>query len=141
VLVVLFYVAHIVDSPFGLTVRGIHGTGPDGCFGTPVFARLWWSTVAGRWRRRGSFSAQTNAVVGMDSLSFALSAEALVMLILGGAGDSPALVGPPCSRCCTTAASINPYHWLFVVGAPDAVVLVSPAKAWAWLRRPAGGAR
>jgi branched-chain amino acid transport system permease protein len=88
-------------------------------------------------------SAQTNAVVGMDSLSFALSAEALVMLILGGAGRlTGALVGAAVFTLLHhTASSINPYHWLFVVGALlMLVVLVSPAKAWAWMRQRAGGA-
>jgi branched-chain amino acid transport system permease protein len=81
--------------------------------------------------------------VGLDSLSFALSAEALVMLILGGAGRlSGALVGAVVFTLLHhTAASINPYHWLFVVGFMlMAVVLVSPAKAWGWLRRRVGAA-
>jgi len=39
-----------------------------------------------------------------------------------------------------TAASINPYHWLFVVGGLlMLVVFVPPTRAWAWLRRRAGG--
>ena len=38
-----------------------------------------------------------------------------------------------------TASSINPYHWLFVVGILlMLVVLVPPAKAWAWLRSRVG---
>lgn len=148
VLVVLFYVTRrIVDSPFGLAVRGIHeNRARMAALGTPVFARLWvLYTVAGAIAgAAGALSAQTNAVVGMDSLSFALSAEALVMLILGGAGRlSGALVGATVFTVLHhTAASINPYHWLFVVGALlMLVVLVSPAEAWAWLRRRAGGVR
>ena len=148
VLVVLFYVARrIVDSPFGLSVRGIHeNRARMAALGTPVFARLWvLYTVAGAMAgAAGALSAQTNAVVGMDSLSFALSAEALVMLILGGAGRlTGALIGATVFTVLHhTAASINPYHWLFVVGALlMLVVLVSPAKAWAWLRRRAGGVR
>jgi branched-chain amino acid transport system permease protein len=81
-------------------------------------------------------------VVGLDSLSFSLSAEALVMLILGGAGRlSGALVGAAVFLVLHhTAASINPYHWLFVVGGLlMLVVLVSPAKAVAWLRNRWGG--
>ena len=40
-----------------------------------------------------------------------------------------------------TAASINPYHWLFVVGAAlMGLVLLPPATAWAWLRRRCAGA-
>lgn len=148
VLVVLFYVARrIVDSPFGLTVRGIHeNRARMAALGTPVFTRLWMVyTVAGALAgAAGALSAQTNAVVGMDSLSFGLSAEALVMLILGGAGRlTGALVGAAVFTVLHhTAASINPYHWLFVVGALlMLVVLVPPAKAWAWLRRRAGGSR
>lgn len=148
VLAVLLYAARrIVDSPFGLAVRGIHeNRARMAALGTPVFARLWMLyTVAGALAgAAGALSAQTNAVVGMDSLSFALSAEVLVMLILGGAGRlTGALVGATVFTVLHhTAASINPYHWLFVVGALlMLVVLVSPAKAWAWLRRRAGGAQ
>ena len=148
VLAVLFYVARrIVDSPFGLAVRGVHeNRARMAALGTPVFARLWvLYTVAGAMAgASGALSAQTNAVVGMDSLSFALSAEALVMLILGGAGRlTGALIGATVFTVLHhTAASINPYHWLFVVGALlMLVVLVPPAKAWAWLRRRGGGVR
>lgn len=83
-------------------------------------------------------------MVGTDSLSFALSAEALVMLILGGAGQlTGALVGATVFTLLHhTAASINPYHWLFVVGGLlMLVVFVPPARAWAWLRRRAGAAQ
>ena len=147
VLVVFFYAARrVVNSPFGLAVRGIHeNRARMTALGTPVFARLWvLYTVAGAIAgAAGALSAQTNAVVGMDSLSFALSAEALVMLILGGAGRlTGALVGAAVFTLLHhTASSINPYHWLFVVGALlMLVVMVSPAKAWAWLRQRAGGA-
>lgn len=148
VLVVLFYMAQrLVQSPFGLAVRGIHeNRARMAALGTPVFRRLWLLyTVAGALAgAAGALSAQVNAVVGTDSLSFALSAEALVMLILGGAGQlTGALVGATVFTLLHhTAASINPYHWLFVVGGLlMLVVLVPPAKAWAWVRRRAGGAR
>lgn len=148
VLVVLLYMAQrLVHSPFGLAVRGIHeNRARMAALGTPVFHRLWLLyTVAGALAgAAGALSAQVNAVVGTDSLSFALSAEALVMLILGGAGQlTGALVGATVFTLLHhTAASINPYHWLFVVGGLlMLVVLVPPAKAWAWLRRRAGGVR
>lgn len=148
VLVVLFYMAQrLVQSPFGLAVRGIHeNRARMAALGTPVFRRLWLLyTVAGALAgAAGALSAQVNAVVGTDSLSFALSAEALVMLILGGAGQlTGALVGATVFTLLHhTAASINPYHWLFVVGGLlMLVVLMPPAKAWAWMRRRAGGAR
>jgi branched-chain amino acid transport system permease protein len=145
VLVLVFYVLRrLVDSPFGLAVRGIHESRSRmAALGTPVFARLLAIyTVAGAVAgAAGALSAQTTAVVGLDSLSFALSAEALVMLILGGAGRlTGALVGAAVFTLLHhTAASINPYHWLFVVGALlMLVVLISPAKAWAALRRRMG---
>ena len=145
VLVVLLYVARrVVDSPFGLAVRGIHeNPARMAALGTPVFRRLLGMyTLAGAMAgAAGALSAQTNAVVGLDSLSFALSAEVLVMLVLGGVGRlAGALVGATLFTVLHhTAASINPYHWLFVVGfLLMFVVLVKPAKAWAWLRRRLG---
>ena len=66
-----------------------------------------------------------------------VSAEALVMLVLGGTGRlSGALVGATVFTLLHhTAASINPYHWLFVIGgALMVVVLVPPARVWAWLK-------
>jgi len=141
VLVLGLYVARrVVDSPFGLAVRGIHeNRARMAALGTPVFARLLaMYTLAGALAgAAGAVSAQTNAIVGLDSLGFPLSAEALVMLVLGGAGRlSGALVGAAVFTLLHhTAASINPYHWLFVIGgALMVVVLVPPAKVWAWVK-------
>jgi branched-chain amino acid transport system permease protein len=146
VLVALFYAARrLVDSPFGLVVRGVHeNRARMAALGTPVVGRLLaMYTVSGLLAgAAGALSAQTNAVVGLDSLSFAMSAEALVMLVLGGTGRlTGALVGATVfTLLYHTASSINPYHWLFVVGfLLMAVVLVSPAKALVWLRRRIGG--
>ncbi len=146
VLVILFYVARrLVDSPFGLAVRGVHESRARmAALGTPVFRRLLaMYAVAGLLAgAAGALSAQTNAVVGLDSLSFALSAEILVMLVLGGAGNlHGALLGAAVFTLLHhTASSINPYHWLFVVGfLLMAVVLLSPAKAVAMVRRRLGG--
>jgi branched-chain amino acid transport system permease protein len=142
VLVVGLYVARrVVDSPFGLAVRGIHeNRARMAALGTPVFARLLaLYTLAGALAgAAGALSAQTNAIVGLDSLGFALSAEALVMLVLGGTGRlMGALIGATIFTLLHhTAASINPYHWLFVIGgALMVVVLVPPAKIWAWIQR------
>ena len=141
VLVVGLYVARrVVDSPFGLAIRGIHeNRARMAALGTPVFARLLaMYTLAGALAgAAGALSAQTNAIVGLDSLGFALSAEALVMLVLGGIGRlSGALVGATVFTLLHhTAASINPYHWLFVIGgALMVVVLVPPAKVWTWVK-------
>lgn len=141
VLAVGLYIARrAVDSPFGLAVRGIHeNRARMAALGTPVLRRLLaMYTLAGALAgAAGALSAQTNAIVGLDSLSFALSAEALVMLILGGAGRlHGALIGALLFTLLHhTAASINPYHWLFVIGAAlMVVVLLPPQRAWAWLQ-------
>ena len=144
----LYLARRVVDSPFGLAVRGIHeNRARMAALGTPVFARLLTMyTVAGAMAgAAGALSAQTNAIVGMDSLSFALSAELLVMLILGGAGRlTGALIGALVFTLLHhTAASINPYHWLFIVGAAlMVVVLLPPQQAWSlargWLRSRMG---
>jgi branched-chain amino acid transport system permease protein len=141
VLVVLFYIGRrLIDSPFGLAVRGIHeNRARMAALGTPVFYRLLaMYTIAGAFAgAAGALSAQVNTVVGLDSLSFALSAEILVMLILGGTGRlTGALIGATIFTLLHhTASSINPYHWLFVVGLLlMTVVLVSPAKVWGMVR-------
>lgn len=148
VLALGYYLARrLVDSPFGLAVRGIHeNRARMAALGTPVFLRLLaMYTAAGALAgAAGALSAQTNAIVGLDSLSFALSAEILVMLILGGAGRlHGALLGALVFTLLHhTASSINPYHWLFVVGgALMGVVLLPPGRAWAWLRGRLGGVR
>jgi branched-chain amino acid transport system permease protein len=141
VLVVLFYLGRrLVDSPFGLAVRGIHeNRARMAALGTPVYYRLLaMYTIAGAFAgAAGALSAQVNTVVGLDSLSFALSAQILVMLILGGTGRlTGALIGATIFTLLHhTAASINPYHWLFVVGLLlMVVVLISPARVWIFIR-------
>lgn len=136
VLVIFFYIARrLVDSPFGLTVRGIHeNRARMAALGTPVYKRLWMMyAIAGAFAgAAGALSAQTTAVVGLDSLSFSLSAEILVMLILGGVGRlSGALVGTTVFMLLHhTASSINPYHWLFVVGGLLMLVVLAPPSRY-----------
>lgn len=144
-------VKHIVDSPFGLSVRGIHQCRPRmPALGTPVARQLWKIyVIAGLFAgMAGAVSAQISGIVGLDSLGFSLSAEALVMLILGGAGRLyGALVGAAIFMVLHhTASSINPYHWLFVIGGLLMVIVLVPRESLAsWLRampRPwANGAR
>jgi len=76
----------------------------------------------------GGLSAQVTQVVGLDSLGFGLSAEALVMLVLGGAGRlSGALIGTALFVGIHHFASLaNPFHWLFVVGGLLMVVVFLP---------------
>jgi branched-chain amino acid transport system permease protein len=64
------------------------------------------------------------------------------MLILGGTGRlTGALIGATIFTVLHhTASSINPYHWLFVVGLLlMTVVLVSPAKVWSLILKKIKG--
>lgn len=134
VLVVFYYLLRrLFSAPFGLAVQGIHENRQRmAALGTPVFRRLLTifgvsGVVAGT---AGALSAQATSVVALDSLSFQLSAEALVMLTLGGAGRlTGALVGAALFTVLHhTAASISPHNWLAVVGLLlMACVLVRPS--------------
>ena len=140
----LYLARRVVDSPFGLSLHGIRQSRARmAALGTPVFTRLLAAyTLAGALAgAAGAVAAQTNAIVGLDSLGFAVSAEALVMLVLGGAGRlTGALVGASLFTLLHhTASAINPYHWLFVVGAAlMAVVLLPPGRAMLWLKQRLG---
>ena len=77
----------------------------------------------------GAFNAVSTQVVGLDSLSFTNSAEALVMLVLGGVGSLyGALIGTIAFVWIEDLVSAaNPFHWLTIVGALlIAVVLFAP---------------
>ena len=140
----LYLSRRVANSPFGLSIRGIHESRARmAALGTPVRKRLIGiyalsGMLAGV---SGAITAQINGIVGLDSLGFPLSAEALVMLVLGGAGHlSGSVIGASVFTLLHhTAASIDPYHWLFVIGiALMAVVLFPPAalaqKVWARVR-------
>ncbi len=136
-----YYIARrVVDSPFGLSVRGIReNRARMAALGSPVFSRLlaMYAISGALAGAAGAVSAQTNGVVGLDSLSFNFSAECLVMLILGGAGRlHGAVLGVALYTVLHhTASSMNPYHWLFVIGiALMAVVFISPPRMWMWVR-------
>jgi len=135
-----YVVKRIVDSPFGLSVQGVHQCRARiSALGTPVARQLWKMYVAAGLfaGMAGAVSAQISGIVGLDSFGFSLSAEALVMLILGGAGRLyGALVGAAIFMALHhTASSINPYHWLFVIGGLlMLIVLVPQARLAAWFR-------
>jgi len=77
----------------------------------------------------GALYTINGRVVGLDSLSFNLSAEALVMLVVGGVGNlSGALVGSFVFVLCEHfVSSINPFHWLTIIGVLlVAIVLFAP---------------
>ncbi len=122
VLAVAFVVARIVvNSPFGLTVRGIREN--------PVRMRL----LGVRIRNRliglftlsgamagvaGALTAQVTGLIGVDTLTFLVSGNALISLILGGFGRLyGAFLGAALFYVFSDrAAAINPFHWLLALG-------------------------
>jgi branched-chain amino acid transport system permease protein len=112
----------LTQSPFGLAARGIRSDATRmPALGCNVYAHLLAVFVIGGFFAgiAGGLSAQTAQVVGLSSLSFTTSGDALVMLILGGSRRLPgALVGTVVFTVIHHIAStINPYHWLFLIGA------------------------
>jgi len=112
----------ITASPFGLSVRGIKASPARmTAIGTSVYWRLVvlytiGGAVAGI---AGALAAQITSLVSLEAYSFSLSAEALIMLILGGTGRLyGAILGTAIFMVVHhTAASVDPFNWLFVIGA------------------------
>jgi branched-chain amino acid transport system permease protein len=138
----------VVRSPFGMLCRGIKQDPTRvRAMGAPVYSTLvkMYAIAGAVAGLGGALSAIATKVVGLDSLSFNLSAEALVMLVLGGTGK---LFGAMLGALVFVwfedrISAINPFHWLTVVGVLlVAVVLFAPngltgtAEAiWKRLRR------
>lgn len=129
---VLLLLRPLVRSPFGMLCRGIKEDPIRiRAIGAPVYATLIRmyaisGAVAGIG---GALNAISTQVVGLDSVSFALSAEALVMLVLGGTGSLyGAMIGTIVFMGFQHVVSAaNPFHWLTMVGALlVAVVLFAP---------------
>nr|WP_244480811.1 branched-chain amino acid ABC transporter permease [Mesorhizobium sp. Root157] len=133
ILAVVFVLLRLlVRSPFGMLCRGIRED--------PVRVSAMGASVNGTLLRMyaisgavaglgGALNAISTQVVGLDSLSFTTSAEALVMLVVGGTGSLfGALVGTLTFMWFEDFVSaINPFHWLTIIGALlIAVVLFAP---------------
>lgn len=121
-LVILYaFLRRVVASPFGLTCRGFKADPLRmRAIGVPVFGHLVTiyalaGAIAGI---AGALSARTTQVVGLSSLAFELSAEALIMLTIGGVGQlAGEFFGVPVFMVVRhVAAAINPYHWLLAIG-------------------------
>src|SRR4051794_13515801 len=112
----------VVASPFGMLCRGIKEDPirirAMGAFVAPNLLKMFVISgfVAGMG---GALAAISTQVVGLDSVSFELSANALVMLVLGGIGTLyGAIVGTMLFMGFEHVVSaINPFHWLTMVGA------------------------
>jgi branched-chain amino acid transport system permease protein len=132
-LVVVVALRILMRSPFGMLCRGIKED--------PVRIQSMGISVNGTLLRLyvisgvvaglgGALSAIATRVVGLDSLSFNLSANALVMLALGGVGNlAGAIAGTVIFVLFENQVSaISPFHWLILVGLLlVAVVLFAPS--------------
>lgn len=122
VAVIFALLALLTRSPFGLSLRGIHES-PDrmAAIGVSVYWRrvTAYTLGGGIAGIAGALSAQITQLVSLESFSFTLSAEALIMLILGGTGR---LYGAVLGTLIFMfvhhwAAANDPFNWLFVIGA------------------------
>ena len=141
----------VVNSPFGLAVRGMRDNPVRmRMLGVNVTARLvtLYCVSGALAAMAGGLSAQVTKLVGLDSLAFLVSGNALVMLILGGAGRLyGAIVGATVFVALSDrAAAIDPFNWLFAVGgvlilavrfAPQGIVglIADWSQRLGWLRR------
>jgi len=153
---VYFLVRNLVESPFGLTARAIRqDPGRVQALGGRVYLHLLavytiGGVVAGL---AGALTAQTSKVANLFMLDFTTSAGVVVMIVLGGTRRlSGAVLGTVAYMTIHHIAStLNPYHWLFVIGSmlifvlivlPEGLIgLVDRAAAYARRLRGNGGAR
>ena len=122
VLMVLFVLMRrLVNSPFGLSLRGLREGGKRmPAIGAPVRRRqiMIFTIAAGVAGIAGGLLAQTTQFVGLEVLGFPRSAELLIMLVLGGAGRLyGALIGAALFMVAQEFLSgINPVYWQFWIG-------------------------
>lgn len=132
-LAVVFYgLMRLVRSPFGLLCQAIRQdplrAAAMGAATYPALVRM--QAVAGAVAGLGgALLGVATGVVGLDSIGFERSAEALVMLVIGGTGTLwGALLGTVVFQVFEHVVSAaNPFHWLALVGGLlIAVVLFLP---------------
>ncbi|MBP2305580.1 branched-chain amino acid ABC transporter permease [Azospirillum melinis] len=147
----LLVARRIVRSPFGLACRGVKEDPLriSAIGGSPKSYLVALYGVAGVFAGvAGALTAVTSGIVGLDSAGFPWSAEALVMLVLGGTGRLyGAVIGTVAFMGIHhILAASDPFHWmafigLFLIG----IVLFLPGgiasgveRLGGLLRRPAG---
>ncbi|MBP1878820.1 branched-chain amino acid ABC transporter permease [Agrobacterium rubi] len=144
-LLIFILLRFIVRSPFGMLCRGIKEDPlrVRAMGGSPKTAVIKMYVISGAVAGvGGALNAITTQVVGLDSLSFTMSAEALVMVVLGGTGSLfGALLGTVVFMLFEDYVSAaNPFHWLTMVGALLIIVVFFAPKglygtAAAWFSR------
>ncbi len=128
-LLVYFGLRSLVASPFGLTARAIRlDAGRVEALGGRVYLHLLsvygiGGFVAGL---AGALTAQTSKVASLSMLDFHTSAGVLIMVVLGGTRRlSGAVLGTVAYMGIQHVAStLNPYHWLFIIGAMLITILI-----------------
>ena len=133
VLALMFAIARrLVNSPFGLTLRGIRENArrmPAIGVDVPRRLRTVYALAAAMAGIAGALLAQTTGFVGIDTLGFQRSAELLIILAFGGTGRLyGALLGAAVFIVAQDVlAGISPAYWQFWLGAVLVVlVLVAP---------------
>jgi branched-chain amino acid transport system permease protein len=122
VLFLAFLVVRMVaNSPFGLSMRGIRENARRmHLVGASVHLRLVaaYTISAILAGIAGGLAAQLTRTVSLDRLTFQLSGDILIMLIIGGVGRLyGAFIGIPLYMLMLDrAAAVNPFHWMFFVG-------------------------
>lgn len=123
VLFLWFIIAwRIVGSPFGRSLDGIRQSPARmRAIGTPVWWRLLaiYTLSAAMAGSAGALEAQTTRFVGLNTLGVFVAAMAVVMLVLGGTRRIyGAFIGATVYVVVQDlAAKINPYYWMFIIGA------------------------
>lgn len=126
---VYFLVRTLVESPFGLTARAIRqDAGRVEALGGRVYPHLLVVYTVGGFLAgiAGALTAQTSNVANLSMLDFHTSAGVVVMMVLGGRRRlSGAILGTVAFMTIHHIAStLNPHHWLFVIGLMLIFVLV-----------------
>ena len=122
VLLIVFWCARrIVDSPLGLSLRGIReGASRMPAVGTPVRSRLRlvYAISCAIAALAGALLTQSTQSVATDSVSFIRSADLLTMLVIGGVGWLyGGLIGVVLFLVAQDIlASLNPAYWHFWLG-------------------------
>ena len=130
VLFVLFVVVRrLVNSPFGLSLRGVReNVRRMPAIGAPVARRLVaiYTVSAAIAGVAGGLLAQTTQFVGLDVFGFPRSADLMIMLVLGGAGRLyGGLVGAAVFMIAHHWLSdMNPIYWQFWLGLLLVVVVL-----------------
>ncbi|MFP5515634.1 MAG: branched-chain amino acid ABC transporter permease [Alphaproteobacteria bacterium] len=120
-LVGLAVARRILRSPFGLACRGVKEDPLriSAIGGSPKAYLVVLYAVAGVFAGvAGALTAVTSGIVGLDSTGFSWSAEALVMLVLGGTGRLyGAVIGTAAFMGVHHILAANdPYHWMAFIG-------------------------